>query len=163
MWSLKNFSICFITLQPFPSILSLYIFFLHFTAFFLNSPTDMVSDGNPPSSHFPSRTHTAITVITHSLPTAGSWWLLVNSVQYSPLQFNSHRSSNSTMALFRRGRVVAMEGGARRRAIVCVWVYVRLHALTSLYLWGLRTSTQSRSIHTHIKKPISTHIHTHRG
>ena len=85
-----------------------------------NSPTDTASDGNPPHlSLYPPHTHTRTrpSLSSPSLPSAGSRWLLVNSAQCSPRQFNSHCSSNSTtMALFSRG------GRAHRMGWVCVCV-----------------------------------------
>lgn len=70
--------------------------------FLFNFPTNTASDGNPPFSHFLS----AHAHAQFSLPllSASGWWLLVNSVLYSPHQFNSHCSSNSTM-------VLSVEGG----------------------------------------------------
>lgn len=50
---------------------------------------------------FPLQRYTQSHHCHHCFPsTPGCLWLLVNSVLYSPLQFNSHCSSNSTMALF---------------------------------------------------------------
>lgn len=53
---------------------------------------------------FPLQRYTQSHHCHHCFPsTPGCLWLLVNSVLYSPLQFNSHCSSNSTMAQFSCG------------------------------------------------------------
>ena len=82
--------------------LSRDIFLLALACFLILPLTQRVM-AIPPSLTFPSacaHTHTQSSLSSPSLPSAGGRWLLVNSAQCSPHQFNSHCSSNSTMALF---------------------------------------------------------------
>lgn len=107
-----------------------------------NSTTDTWRDGHPPlCSHFLSVQSSL------SLPSAGSWWLLVNRVLYSPHQFNLHCSSNSTIAL-------SMGGRERRRGMIS-WLCVCLHALMCLHLWRVGTFP-STQIHPEREKWLAT-------
>lgn len=79
-------------------------------------------------------------------------------VLHSPYQFNSHCSSHSTMALSVRGGHV----GGNDCVCVGVCVYVSLHVIMCLYLWGLRTSPWIQ-IHTGGKKERKRNPHTEAG
>lgn len=141
-------------METFPSVMEQEARLMTFSAFGLlisssltsrlfNSPSDTVSDGNPPSSHFTSAdARPQPSLSSPSLLTAGSRWLLVNSVLYSPLQFNSHCSSNW------KG-----ERRACRRMNVCVqwwwwWVFVRIEDISSIQIHPHMPKTH-KEIHIH--------------
>lgn len=58
--------------------------------------------------------HAQSSLSSLSPPSVGSWWLLVNTVQYSPRQFISHAAHTPQWYL--------TVGGATEEAWLCAWV-----------------------------------------